>query len=173
MKIKTRKELLETIKPHHREYLCADTGDIDEQSQPRDRAGRSSSDWLLTNRRASVSIEARPAFEHVKAGRVALASISFTCAIGLFERPAGVDDERRAAGFVLRGPLRRDALARFLLAQPSFEQARELHLRRTGGDDDPIEVVSVTGFVQQRHVDDGEQGASSSSKARRPAVMAR
>jgi hypothetical protein len=39
LKIKSRKELLETIKPHQREYLRADTGDIDEDIQPRKPAG--------------------------------------------------------------------------------------------------------------------------------------
>jgi hypothetical protein len=39
LKIKTRKELLETIKPHHREFLRADTGDIDEDIQPRRPSG--------------------------------------------------------------------------------------------------------------------------------------
>jgi hypothetical protein len=34
LRIKSRKELLETIKPHQREYLRPDTGDIDETIQP-------------------------------------------------------------------------------------------------------------------------------------------
>jgi hypothetical protein len=39
LKIKTRKELLDTIKPHHREYIRRDTGDIDEDIQPRRPSG--------------------------------------------------------------------------------------------------------------------------------------
>ncbi|HVH25382.1 MAG TPA: radical SAM protein [Vicinamibacterales bacterium] len=37
--IKTRRELLESIKPHQREYLRRDTGDIDEDIQPRKPSG--------------------------------------------------------------------------------------------------------------------------------------
>jgi hypothetical protein len=39
MKIKTRKELLSTIKPHHREFLRRDTGDIEEDVHPRTPTG--------------------------------------------------------------------------------------------------------------------------------------
>jgi hypothetical protein len=39
LKIKSRKELLATIKPHQREYLRKDTGDIDEEIQPRRPSG--------------------------------------------------------------------------------------------------------------------------------------
>jgi hypothetical protein len=38
--IKSRKELLRTIKPHQREYLRRDTGDIDDDLQPRQSSGR-------------------------------------------------------------------------------------------------------------------------------------
>jgi hypothetical protein len=39
MNIKSRRELLETIKPHQREYLRWDTGDIDETIQPKKPSG--------------------------------------------------------------------------------------------------------------------------------------
>jgi radical SAM family protein len=39
LKIKTRRELLETIKPHQREFLRSDTGDIDETIQPKKPSG--------------------------------------------------------------------------------------------------------------------------------------
>ncbi|HUQ68139.1 MAG TPA: hypothetical protein VM165_01375, partial [Planctomycetaceae bacterium] len=39
LKIKSRRELLQTIKPHQREFLRADTGDIDETIQPKKPSG--------------------------------------------------------------------------------------------------------------------------------------
>jgi hypothetical protein len=39
LKIKSRRELLETIKPHQREHLRADTGDVEELIQPRRQSG--------------------------------------------------------------------------------------------------------------------------------------
>jgi hypothetical protein len=39
IRIKSRRELLETIKPHHRAHLRPDTGDIDEEIQPKKPGG--------------------------------------------------------------------------------------------------------------------------------------
>jgi hypothetical protein len=58
LKIKTRKELLDTIKPHHREYLRADTGDIDEQIHPRRPSGPKFIGLVAHGSAASVSTAA-------------------------------------------------------------------------------------------------------------------
>jgi hypothetical protein len=39
LKIKTRRELLESIRPHQREFLRRDTGDIDENVEPHKPSG--------------------------------------------------------------------------------------------------------------------------------------
>ena len=70
-------------------------------------------------------------------------------------------------------PLRREPRTRGRLAQPALEQTRDLQLRRARGHDDRSKSRIASGFEQQRHIDDGKRAPPMSSKARKPAAIAR
>ena len=73
------------------------------------------------------------------------------------------------AAFSLGRPLRRQPLARGLVAQSALAQPRELRLRRTGGRRSTrSKSLLGAGLVQQRHVDDGERGRRSVRTPRSP-----
>src|SRR5262245_51632571 len=91
-------------------------------------------------------------------------------AVSIFECAVGGDDKIGAARLLRGRPLRGDALARLDLAHPPLAQPHELALRRTGRDDDAVELLLGAGFVEQRHIHDRERILADELEAAQPGL---
>src|SRR5205823_11965156 len=88
--------------------------------------------------------------------------------VRFFEASVGPDHEVGSLDLFIRRPLCGQTLARFRFRHSTADEPRNLMIGRTYGDDHAIEVLLVTGFIQERNVDDGERRAAEKLESTEP-----